>query len=119
MLEGGLEVVMLGFVEPIHVQLTHETVHLVVPEILRQHDLFKFSHVLDRELRSVRRPVDDLHKIIYLFYYQYYAQDLKCLSYESCHLLLVLVDVLCLALALHGLLGDAKIINRSAGSEEV
>lgn len=111
-LKGWLEVVMLGLVEPIHIQLSHKTVHLIMPEIFRQDNLFKLCHILYRKLCSVRWPVDDLYKIVYLLYSKNYTQDLKCLGYKSCHLLLVLVNVLGLALALHGLLSDAKIINR-------
>ena len=64
MLEGGLKVVMFGFVEAIHVKLSDKTVHLIVPKIFRQHDLFEFCYVLYRKFRSVRRPIYDFDKII-------------------------------------------------------
>ena len=33
--EGALEVVMFDFVEAIHIQLPHKTIHLVVSEVSR------------------------------------------------------------------------------------
>lgn len=73
MLKGGLEVVMFGFMKSIHIQLSDKTVHFVVPEIFWKDYLFKFSNVLDGELRSVRRPIDDLDKIVYLILRDKYA----------------------------------------------
>jgi hypothetical protein len=100
-LEGGLKVVMFGFVKAIHVKLSDKTVHLIVPKIFRQHDLFEFFYVLYCEFISVRRPVYDFGKIIDLVYHKYYFKDLKRLGNESSHLKLVLVNILGLALALH------------------
>lgn len=73
MLKGGLEVVMFGFMKAIHIQLSDKTVHFVVPEIFWKDYLLKFSNVLDGELSSVRRPIDDLDKIVYLILRDKYA----------------------------------------------
>jgi hypothetical protein len=101
MFKGRLEVVMFGFMKSIHIQLSYKTVHFVVPEIFRKDYLLKFSNVLNGELCSVRRPIDDLDKIVYLISKDKYAQNLKCLSHKPCHLLLVILHVLVLTLALH------------------
>ncbi len=77
MLKSGLEVVMFGFMEAIHIQLADKTVHLVVPEIFRKHYLFKFSDVLNREFSSVRRPIDDLYEIVYLLLRAYVRSEFK------------------------------------------
>jgi DNA-binding MltR family transcriptional regulator len=62
-LEGAFEVIMLGFVKTIHVQLPDKAIHFVMTEIFRQDDLFEFDYVLDCELASTRRPIDDLEEI--------------------------------------------------------
>lgn len=54
MLEGAFEVVMLHFVEAVHVELPHETVHLLVPEVSWKHDLFELHDVLNHELTATR-----------------------------------------------------------------
>ena len=48
--EGALEVVVFDFVEAIHIELPHKTVHLVVSEVTRQHQLLEFINVPDHEL---------------------------------------------------------------------
>lgn len=66
-LEGGLEVIMLGFVEAVHVELPYKTVHFIVPEIFGQDDFLEFGYVFNGEFCSVRGPVDDFDKINDLF----------------------------------------------------
>jgi hypothetical protein len=51
--EGALEGVVFDFVEAVHVELPDEAVHFVVPEVVRQHDFFKFYDVLYDELETV------------------------------------------------------------------
>jgi hypothetical protein len=51
--EGALEGVVFDFVEAVHVELPDEAVHFVVPEVVRQHDFFKFYDVLNDELETV------------------------------------------------------------------
>ena len=63
MLEGGLEVVMFGFVKAVHVELTDETVHLVMAEVFGEDNFLEFGDVLDGELSSVRGPVNYFDKI--------------------------------------------------------
>ncbi len=56
--ECGLEVVVFDFVEAIHVELSHERVDFVVPEVFGKHDLLEFDHVFDHELQAARSPVN-------------------------------------------------------------
>jgi hypothetical protein len=51
--EGALEGVVFDFMEAVHVELPDEAVHFVVPEVVRQHDFFKFYDVLYDELETV------------------------------------------------------------------
>lgn len=63
MLECAFKIVVFGFMESIHVELSHEAIHLIVPKVFRQDDLLKFLNVLDRELCSVRLPVYYFSKV--------------------------------------------------------
>jgi hypothetical protein len=56
-LEGAFEVVMLHFVEAVHVELPHKAVDFFVPEIPRQHDLLELDDILDYELQAIGGPV--------------------------------------------------------------
>jgi hypothetical protein len=51
--EGALEGVVLDFVEAVHVELPHEAIHLVVSEVVREHNFFKFNDVLYDELKAI------------------------------------------------------------------
>ena len=64
--KGALEVVMFDFVEAIHVELPHKTVHLFMPKVSRKHNLLKSNHILDYKLKSIRCPVYDLVELLIL-----------------------------------------------------
>lgn len=58
-LEGGFEVVMFGFVEAVHIELSYKAVNFVMPEVFWQYDFLKFGDVFDGELKATIGPVDD------------------------------------------------------------
>lgn len=70
MAEGALEGVVFDLVEAVHVELSDKAVHLIVSEVMRQHDLLKLHHVFYDELESIRSPVDYLLVVLHLTYSQ-------------------------------------------------
>ena len=48
-----------GLVEAVHVELSNETVDLVVPEVFGKHNLLKLVDVLDDEFSACARPVNN------------------------------------------------------------
>lgn len=66
MLEGAFEVVMFHFVEAVHVELAHKTVHLLVSKVSGEYDLFELHDILDDELKAAGGPVDDLLILFHL-----------------------------------------------------
>ncbi len=50
MAEGALEMVVLHFVEAVHVELPHKTVDLLVPEVTRKHDLLELHDIPNDKL---------------------------------------------------------------------
>lgn len=66
MSEGAFEGVVFDFMEAVHVELPDEAVHLVVSEVVREHDLFEFYDIPYDELEAVRRPVNYLLVVLHL-----------------------------------------------------
>ena len=60
MFECAFEVIMLHFVEAIHVELSDEAIHFFVSEISGQDNLLEFDDVFDDELKTVGGPVNNL-----------------------------------------------------------
>lgn len=46
MLEGALKIVVLHFVEAIHIELPDKAVDLLMPKVARQHDLLELDDIL-------------------------------------------------------------------------
>ena len=65
-LEGAFEVVVLHFVEAVHVELPDKAVHFLVPEVAGEDNLFELDDVLDDELESIGRPINNLLVLFHL-----------------------------------------------------
>jgi hypothetical protein len=65
-LKSGFEVIVLHFVEAIHVELPYKAVHFFVPEVPGQHYLLELHDILDDKLESVGRPVDNFLVVLNL-----------------------------------------------------
>lgn len=50
MAEGAFEMVVLHFVEAIHVELPHKAIDLLVPEVTRKHDLLELHDIPNNKL---------------------------------------------------------------------
>jgi hypothetical protein len=68
--------------EPVHVQLSDERFDLPVPEIHRQHLVFKSLGVLDVNLAVVLTPAYDVFELVFLNKRLPYIEDAVDLHYE-------------------------------------
>jgi len=66
MIESASEIIMLDFVEAIHVELSHKTVHLFMSKVSRKDNLLKPNHIFDYKLKSICCPVYYLVELLIL-----------------------------------------------------
>ena len=64
MSKGWFKVVVLHFVEAVHVQLSDEAIHFLVSEVAGKDNLLEFYDVFDDELETIWGPIDDLMVIL-------------------------------------------------------
>ena len=53
MLKGAFKVIVLHFVEAVHVELPDKAVHFLVPEVAGQNNFFELYNILDDEFESI------------------------------------------------------------------
>ena len=70
--------------EAIHIELSDETVHFVMPEVAWKHLLLELPRILNDEFHAVVGPVDNFGKLVLL-------KDFKGLKNETCNFLLLLI----------------------------
>lgn len=66
MTEDTFCMLLAGFMEAIHVELTHETIHFAVAEEERKDDLLEFGDIFDDKVPSSRSPKNGLGVFIRL-----------------------------------------------------
>lgn len=66
MAEHALGVISPGLMKAIHVELPHEAIDLVMPEVSRQDNLLKLIDILYDEFTAGGRPICDLIELFIL-----------------------------------------------------